>query len=147
MQARLGEMKDAFGDAGLVAEVDGRPVGMTFWRVDSTDGDDGSTTSRSAEITALAVEQGSQGRGVGRALMAGAEAALRALGVRRAWLVTTNENLAALALYQKVGYRLAALHVGAMDEIRRTIKPSIPEKSSNGIAVHDELELELLLTP
>ena len=73
--------------------------------------------------------------------MAGAEAALRARGVGRAWLVTTNENLAALALYQKVGYRLAALHAGAVDEVRDTIKPSIPKVSSNGIPIRDELEL------
>jgi hypothetical protein len=36
---------------------------------------------------------------------------------------------------------LTALHAGAIDEIRRTIKPQIPLVRGNGIAVHDELEL------
>jgi len=139
MQARRGELIDALGDGGLVAERDGRRVGLLFWRREPPG------EASSVEITAVAVEQDVQRSGVGRALMLEAEAALRRLGVARAWLVTTNENLAALALYQKVGYRLIALHAGAIDEIRRTIKPSIPLVSGNGIRVRDELELELLL--
>jgi ribosomal protein S18 acetylase RimI-like enzyme len=99
----------------------------------------------SAELACLVVVPEKQGHGVGRALLDAATSALRVLGVSRVWLVTTNENLAALALYQKAGYRLSALRPGAIDEIRRTIKPAIPEVSSNGIAVHDELELELHL--
>jgi ribosomal protein S18 acetylase RimI-like enzyme len=139
MQARRGELIDALGDGGLVAEREGRRVGLLFWRREPPG------EAASVEITAVAVEQDVQRSGVGRALMLEAEAALRRLGVARAWLVTTNENLAALALYQKVGYRLVALHAGAIDEIRRTIKPSIPLVSGNGIRVRDELELELLL--
>ena len=141
MQARRGEMIDAIGDGGLIAEHDGRRVGLLFWRLEPADG----STGASAEVTAVAVEAGAQGSGVGRALMTEAEAELRRRGLARAWLITTNENLTALALYQKVGYRLVALHPGAIDEIRRTIKPSIPLASGNGIRVRDELELELLL--
>ena len=129
------------GDGGLIAEREGRRVGLVFWRLEPAD----DAARVAAEITAVAVEAGAQGSGIGRALMVEAEAALRHLGIARAWLMTTNENLAALALYQKVGYRLVALHAGAIDEIRRTIKPSIPLVSRNGIAVRDELELELLL--
>jgi ribosomal protein S18 acetylase RimI-like enzyme len=139
MQARRGELIDALGDGGLIAERDGRRVGLLFWRREHGEG------AASVEITAVAVEQDAQGSGVGRALMLEAEAVLRGEGVARAWLMTTNENLAALALYQKVGYRLVALHAGAIDEIRRTIKPSIPLVSGNGIRVRDELELELVL--
>jgi ribosomal protein S18 acetylase RimI-like enzyme len=140
MQARRGELIDAIGDGGLVAWADGRPVGLVSWHLDREGGGSASGPP-SAEITAVVVEASAQGHGVGRALMRGAEQALPGLGVSRVWLVTTNENLAALALYQKVGYRLTALHAGAIDEIRRTIKPQIPLVSGNGIAVHDELEL------
>ena len=100
---------------------------------------------QSAEITCLAVLPKAQGRGVGRGLLDAAADALRELGVDRVWLVTTNENLAALALYQKAGYRLSALRPGAIDDIRRTIKPVIPEVASNGIPIRDELELTLEL--
>ena len=69
--------------------------------------------------------------------------ALRAEGVRRAWLVTTNDNLAALGLYQKAGWRLATLRRGAIDDARRRLKPGIPEIGQHGIPLRDELELEL----
>ena len=66
---------------------------------------------------------------------------MRAAGVRRAWLVTTNDNLDALGFYQRRGWHLSALSSGAVDEARREIKPSIGEIAANGIAIRDELEL------
>ena len=98
-----------------------------------------------AEISALAVAADARGLGVGRALLTGAEVALREQGVISAWVVTTNDNLAALALYQKAGYRLSALRAGAIDELRRTLKPSIGEIGEHGIPLRDELELSKLL--
>ena len=136
MQARRGAFVDALGGGGLVAWVGAERVGLVCWQLGP---------EASAEITCLAVVPEAQGRGVGRALLDAASAALRGLAVDRTWLVTTNENLAALALYQKAGYRLSELRAGAIDEIRRTIKPSIPEIASNGIPIHDELELSLEL--
>ena len=62
-----------------------------------------------------------------------------------AWLVTTNDNLAALALYQKVGFRLSTLRAGALDETRRSLKPYLPEVGEHGIPLRDELEFELIL--
>ena len=69
-------------------------------------------------------------------------AALRADGVQRVWLVTTNDNLAALAPLPAAGWRLAALRPGAIDEARRTLKPSIGEIGEHGIPIRDELELD-----
>jgi ribosomal protein S18 acetylase RimI-like enzyme len=139
MQARRGELVDVVGgDGGRIAERDGRRVGLVLWRLEPGD----ASARAAAAITALAVEADAQGSGIGRALMVEAEVVLRRLGIARLWLITTNDNLAALALYQKVGYRLVALHAGAIDEIRRKIKPSIPLVSGNGIRVRDELELE-----
>jgi ribosomal protein S18 acetylase RimI-like enzyme len=82
-----------------------------------------------------------RGQGAGRMLIDAAVDSLRQLGVRRAWLVTTNDNLAALALYQKAGWRLSALRPGAIDELRRSIKPSISVVGEHGIPLRDELEL------
>jgi len=132
MQARRGELMDALEGAALVAVDRGEPAGLLTWFV-AADG-------AAAEVRALIVEVAYRGRGVGRLLLDAAAQALRAQGVRRVWLTTTNENLAALALYQKAGYRLTALHAGAMDEIRR-LKPAIPAVASNGIPIRDELEL------
>lgn len=38
-----------------------------------------------------------------------------------------------------------ALHRGAVDESRRTLKPEIPPTGAHGIPIRDELELEIPL--
>jgi GNAT superfamily N-acetyltransferase len=92
-----------------------------------------------AELTSLNAV--AQGKGVGSALIASVEQAVRGLGARRLWLITTNDNVDALRFYQRRGFRLARLHAGAVDEARR-IKPAIPEIGEHGIPIHDEIELE-----
>jgi ribosomal protein S18 acetylase RimI-like enzyme len=135
MQARRGEVVDVLEGDGAVAEVEGRGVGLITWIRPRGGDPDG------AEVRALAVADSARGRGIGRALLEAAEEALRGVDVRRAWLVTTNDNLAALALYQKAGWRLAALRAGALDEARRALKRSLPEIGQHGIPLRDELEL------
>ena len=138
MQARRGELIDALGDGGLVAESTGRAVGLACWHVDPAD-------RGLAEVTCLVVGTDQRQRGIGRALLDACAEHLRAGGATRLWLVTTNDNLGALRLYQRAGYRLTALRHGAVDESRRTIKPSIGEIGEHGIPIHDELELTLEL--
>ena len=143
MQARRGELIDVLesGMGVLALDPTGALVGIVTWAVDAGDAAvDADGTA--AEIRAVAVASAARGGGVGRALLDAAAAALRAAGVRRAWLVTTNDNLAALALYQKAGWRLVAVRPGAIDELRRAIKPSIPELGQHGIRLRDELVLE-----
>ena len=136
MQARRGELVDAIGDGGLIAIADGLPIALLTWAVG---------IGGSAEIRAVVVTAESRGHGVGRALIEAAHGWLGAAGVRHVWLVTTNDNIAALGLYQQLGYRLVELRVGAVDESRRTLKPSIGEIGAHGIPIHDELELEVEL--
>lgn len=81
------------------------------------------------------------GHGVGTRLLAAAEARLRELGARRASVSTTNDNLRALAFYQKRGYRLLRIHRDAVDEVR-ALKPQVPQTGENGIPLRDILELE-----
>jgi hypothetical protein len=61
-------------------------------------------------------------------------------------LITTNDNLHAIKFYEKQGFRIIAVHRGAVDRAR-VLKPSIPLVAENGIELHDELELELILAP
>ena len=137
MQARRGELVDALEGEALVADagVGGEPVGLVTWLVDAA--------GASAEIRCLAVAPGARGAGLGRALVEATHARLRADGVSRAWIVTTNDNLRALAVYQRMGYRLVELRAGAVDAARRTLKPSIGEVGEHGIPIRDELELAL----
>ena len=127
--------------SGLVAvpadRSDPDPVGLVTWFADAS--------GANAEVRVLVVAGSARGRGVGRMLIEAAAAALREAGVGGAWLVTTNDNLAALALYQKAGWRLAALRPGAVADSRRTLKPTIPDLGEHGIPLRDELELELEL--
>jgi ribosomal protein S18 acetylase RimI-like enzyme len=139
MQARRGELVDVLSGPGLVAILEGERVGLVSWHADEA--------AQDAEVRVLVVAEPARGRGVGRELIHAAEAALRDAGLRGAWLVTTNDNLAALALYQKAGWRLAALRPGALDEARRALKPGIPELGQHGIPLRDELELGRELQP
>ncbi len=139
LQARRGELIDALTSTGLVAETQGRPAGLVAWRFER----DG----LEAEVTVLAVRGEARGQGIGRALIDAAVGALRRAGVQRAWLVTTNDNLVALRLYQRAGWRLATVRPGAVDEARRMLKPGIPIVGDHGIPIRDELELRIELQP
>jgi ribosomal protein S18 acetylase RimI-like enzyme len=85
-----------------------------------------------------------EGVGVGSALIAAAADVARRAGCARLWLITTNDNLNALGFYQKRGFRLVAVHRGAVDRAR-AIKPAIPLIGEGGIPLHDEIELEMRL--
>ena len=85
-----------------------------------------------------------EGEGIGTVLLEAVSDAAREAGCDRIRLLTTNNNLRALAFYQKRGFRLVGLAPGAIDE-ERTLKPSIPELDSAGLPIRDELHLELPL--
>jgi ribosomal protein S18 acetylase RimI-like enzyme len=112
---------------GLVATDDGRRVGLLTYHVQ---GD-------ACEI--VTIDAFDEGRGVGTALV---EAA-RALGHRRLWLVTTNDNVRAQRFYESGGFQLAAIHVGAVARSRE-LKPEIPLVAEDGTPIADELEYELV---
>ncbi len=82
--------------------------------------------------------------GVGSALVEAVENWAREAGIKRLWLVTTNDNLEALKFWQKRGYELVSVHRNAIAEARR-IKPQIPITGLNGITIRDEIELEKLM--
>jgi ribosomal protein S18 acetylase RimI-like enzyme len=85
-----------------------------------------------------------EGVGIGTALLEAVVEVARASGCSRVQLMTTNNNLRALAFYQKRGFRLVALRPGAIDEERK-LKPSMPAVDANGLPIRDELHLELSL--
>jgi ribosomal protein S18 acetylase RimI-like enzyme len=129
--ARLGELFDVLGDDALLAEDDaGALTGVLTYRCDESE----------CEITTLYTA--ASWHGTGTALIDAVVAAGRRAGYRRLWLVTTNDNVDALRFYQRRGFRLAELHVGAVDESRARLKPSIAEIGDHGIPIRDELVLE-----
>jgi GNAT superfamily N-acetyltransferase len=84
------------------------------------------------------------GHGIGSRLIDILKNKAKKSGCARLWLMTTNDNTDALAFYQKRGFRLAALHAGAV-ELSRQLKPQIPLVAENGIPIRDEIELEMAL--
>jgi RimJ/RimL family protein N-acetyltransferase len=62
----------------------------------------------------------------------------------RLHLITTNDNLPALRLYQRHGFVLAAVRRDAVEQTRRR-KPQIPATGHAGIPIRDELILERAL--
>ncbi|MCY4537479.1 MAG: GNAT family N-acetyltransferase [Chloroflexi bacterium] len=94
---------------------------------------------RECEITTL--NSLSESIGVGTALVEAVENWAREVDIERLWLVTTNDNLAALKFWQKRGYELVTVHRNAIAEARR-IKPQIPISGLDGITIRDEIELE-----
>lgn len=111
-----------------IAIIDGNPVGLVTWHMETLE----------AEIISLNALI--EGQGIGTALLQAAEENILAAGKRKVVLVTSNDNLLALAFYQRRGYRLTEVLVGSIDAAREK-KPGIPAIADNGIGIHDELVL------
>jgi len=130
--ARLGELLDPLAQEGIVAELDGRPIGLLT--VHETD--------RGLEVLSLHSEM--QGVGAGTRLLETALRVAAASNAPRLWLVTTNDNLDAIRWYLRRGMTVAAVHAGAVDHDRQALKPALPATSpTTGIPIRDLVELEL----
>jgi len=116
----------------LVAEAEGERAGLATYLIEDRD-------CELVTLDALTV-----GGGIGGALVEALADTARAAGCRRLHLVTTNDNLPALRLYQRHGFVLTAVRVDAVAVSRRR-KPQIPATGYAGIPIRDELVLERAL--
>ncbi len=96
--------------------------------------------NRDCEIVSL--DSLETGKGIGTALVKAVMDKAISEGVKRVWLVTTNDNTGALFFYQKIGFKLVAIHRNAVRKSRK-LKPGIPETGFSGIPITDEIELEI----
>jgi ribosomal protein S18 acetylase RimI-like enzyme len=128
--ARRGELVDPLAHPQLIA---GDLNGVLTYIVDTD----------ACEVLTLHCEP--RHTGAGTALLDAVARIAADAGCTRLWLITTNDNVDALRFYQRRGFRLAALHAGAVDDSRGRLKPEIPEIGDHGIPLRDELELERLL--
>ena len=128
--ARLGELLDPAEQEGIVAELDGRPVGLLTVH----------ESQRGLEVLTLHSEVG--GAGAGTRLLETALRVAEASHAPRLWLVTTNDNLDAIRWYLRRGLTVSRVHAGAVDADRATVKPTIPETNPrNGLPIRDLIEL------
>ena len=121
-------------EQGLIERQDDQIVGLITYHMD----EDG--------MEVLTLNSTLEGRRIGTSLMLATIDEARTRGARRVWLTTTNDNMRGVGFYQRLGFRLVQVNVGAVDEARK-IKPQIPEVGRDGIPIHDELVLELRLQP
>jgi ribosomal protein S18 acetylase RimI-like enzyme len=131
--ARLGRLEQPLDHPALVAERDGALAGVLTFVLGEGD----------CEI--LTLHAAKRFGGTGTALVEAVEALATEAGCQRLWLITTNDNVDALRFYQRRGFRLAALHRGAVDRSREQLKPEIPRVGDHGIDLRDELELDKVL--
>jgi ribosomal protein S18 acetylase RimI-like enzyme len=89
----------------------------------------------------VTVDAFQQGRHIGGRLLSAAEAEVRKRGVHRIRIITTNDNLRAVAFYVRHGYRLMKVDLDGMDRVRRQ-KPNVPEVGFENIPLRDMYELE-----
>ncbi|HVM55556.1 MAG TPA: GNAT family N-acetyltransferase [Acidimicrobiales bacterium] len=127
--ARRGELIDALPLDGFAALLAGEPAGLLTYRFGA------------GELEVVTIQAEPSGVGVGRALMDAAADAGERLGAGRIWLVTTNNNVRALAFYQRWGMDLVALDRFGVER-SRAVKPGIPAVDADGIPIRHEIELE-----
>jgi GNAT superfamily N-acetyltransferase len=118
---------EAFG-----AYRDDRLQGVGTWRVEQ------------GILYLLTLNNVTDCRGVGVALLETVLAMGRRKGFPFMRAMLSNDNLPALRFYQKRGFRIVAVHSGVVD-MMRALKPSIPEIGLDGIPMRDEIELEIVL--
>ena len=130
--ARKGVLIDASVLPGFVAIDGGKPIGVLAYDV------------ANGECEVVAIVSTEERRGIGRALMDAAHGHAVAAGCRRLWLITTNDNARAFRFYQLWGMDLCAFYRHGARRSRE-VKPSLPERGTDGIPLDHELEFELLL--
>lgn len=82
--------------------------------------------------------------GIGSALFAAVCDLGRARQLQTVRACTTNDNIAGLLFYQRLGMRLSALYPGAADAFR-ALKPGLWVQGQHGLVVRDLIELEMRL--
>lgn len=127
-----GEAVDMADLPGYVWLEEGRIIGLITYRMHAG----------GCEIMSLDSLQ--ENRGIASALIAEVVSMARSARCPVVTLITTNDNIRALAFYQKRGFDMAALYRDSV-AAARVLKPDIPLIGDHGIPLRHEIELEMKL--
>jgi len=127
-----GKMHQADELPGFIAVQEGKPAGLVTYHINGNE----------CEIVSMnsLVER----TGIGSALIDAVKNTAAGAGCKRLWLITSNDNTAALRFYQKRGFSLVAVYRNAVEQSRK-LKPEIPLIGNDGIPLRDEIELGMFL--
>ena len=114
---------------GFAVEHDGRPVGCALVNV----------VGNTAELVALVTTY--RGAGAGSTLLEAVVERARDEQWERLWLITSNDNVDAIRMYQRAGWHWVDFRRDAITRAR-ALKPEIPEQGNHGIPVRHEIEFE-----
>ena len=117
---------------GFIAIHNGKPAGLITYDI----------VGGQCEITSM--NSLVEGQGIGSSLVDAVKETAASAGCQRLWLITTNDNSAALRFWQKRDFKLVAVYPDAVEQSRR-IKPEIPLTGNDVIPIRDEIELEMTL--
>jgi len=132
MMVTNGNLYDTCNLPGFVADDDGALLGAVLYRPYRDE----------CEVSALFSLV--QGIGVGTKLLDSVSEMAKSNGTHRIWLVTTNDDTQAIRFYQKYGFDLKAVHIGAI-ELARKLKNELPTIGNDNIPIKHEFEFEMFL--
>ena len=124
-----GKVHDTRQLPGIVADDEDRMVGLLLY------------SHEGGNIEIITLDALEPRRGIGRLLLDAILARAVEVGVKRIWLVTSNDNVGAVAFYSRCGFRLVHVWLEAITSAR-SLKPLIPLMDKNGVPIRDELEFE-----
>ncbi len=128
--ATCGRLVDARGLPGFLAQRGDEPVGLLTYAI----------TGKDCELLTLNAFE--QFEGIGTALVEAVLAEISQMKLDRVFLMTTNDNVDGIRFYQKRGWRMAGVNIGAVDKARATLKPQIPLLGHYDIPLRDEIVFE-----
>lgn len=90
----------------------------------------------------MVLESVAQNIGIASALIEQVKQVAKSSGLSRVIVQTSNDNTHAFRFYQRRGFTIREIRLGAMEAARR-LKPSIPLIGEDGVPLRDEIEFEI----
>ena len=90
----------------------------------------------------MVLESVAQNIGIATALIAQVKQTAKSNGISKVIVQTSNDNTHAFRFYQRRGFTIREIRLGAMDAARK-LKPSIPLIGEESIPLRDEIEFEI----
>ena len=129
-----GRVVDMTGADGIVVWEKGNIVGLLTYLI------------RDGICEIISLDSRQEGRGIGRNLIEKVKETAEKKKCRRLVVITTNDNIQAIRLYQRCGFDMSHLYHNALN-FSRKLKPEIPLIGANGILLMHEIEFAMDLQP